>query len=171
MSIKIFNNFLEPLFIKEIKKFVYSNISKSKWKTNLSWGENIRKSSSIVSILNLKENKEIYQIINNKFNLLFYEKTNNKEMFINYYIWHNLSYIPFHHDKRYDLSSTIYLNEEWHKDYGGLFLYEEGSEMKAIVPEFNKCIVNTSKVLHGTSLTTMDSPYRETIQIFFENII
>ena len=163
-NIMQFNNFLDINFIKDIKKEIYENAHEPKWKNSLYWEPSIRKSSTIVSILEVKDifkNK-----IKDKFIFLFPELI-NKEITVNYYLWPNLSFIPFHNDWKKYMAATIYLSEEWNKDYGGLFLYENNKEIKAIVPEFNKCIVNNLKVVHGTSLTTIDAPYRETLQIFF----
>jgi len=90
------------------------------------------------------------------------------EIYVNYYKWHPGSFIPFHNDGFYTLSSSIYLNESWDKNYGGLFLYEKGKDLKAYVPKYNSAVINNKKIPHGTSISSPTSPIRETIQIFFK---
>jgi len=87
---------------------------------------------------------------------------------VNYYKWLPGSFIPFHNDGIYSFSSSIYLNESWDRDYGGLFLYENGEDLKAYVPKYNSAVINNKNILHGTSIISSTAPKRETIQIFFE---
>jgi len=165
-GIKIFENFLALDFIINLKFKVYNELDAHVWKSNFAWGENVRKSSAPVLINQLDTDKNIHDFFRNKYDNLFPE-LKNKEIKIFYYIWPRLSYIPFHSDKNHFFASTIYLNEDWHEDYGGLFLFKEENEIKAIVPKFNLALMNPNHIRHGTSLTTIDAPYRETIQIFF----
>ena len=79
------------------------------------------------------------------------------------------SFIPWHNDEKYALTGTIYLNQNWHKDFGGLFLYEDNLEIKALIPEYNKGCFFVPPVNHTTTLTSINSPLRETLQIFVEN--
>jgi len=163
-TIKQFNNFLDIDFINDIKKEVYQNIGEPNWKNSLCWDPSVRKSSTVVLIFGL--NDFFKNELKNKF-VYFFPELINKLIYVNYYIWPNLSFIPFHADGGKYMGATIYLNENWDKDNGGLFLYEDNEEIKAIIPEFNKCIVNDLKTNHATTLTTMGAPYRETLQIFF----
>ena len=164
-NIFIHNNFLEKQLIIDIKKLIREKVNNFSWKTNLSWGQNIVKSSSQVSSFNLINEKKFYNEILSYYKK--YLKNKNFTPIILYYVWHNLSYIPFHKDEHSVVASTIYLNEDWHEDYGGLFLYKINNEIKAIVPEFNKCIINKNNVTHATTLITTNAPYRETLQLFF----
>jgi Rps23 Pro-64 3,4-dihydroxylase Tpa1-like proline 4-hydroxylase len=164
-DIIIHNNFLEKQLIIDLKNLIRQKVNDFSWKTNLSWGQNIVKSSSQVSSFNLINEKKFYDEILSYYKV--YLKNRKLDPIILYYVWHNLSYIPFHKDEHSVIASTIYLNEDWHEDYGGLFLYKTDDEMRAIVPEFNKCIINKNNVKHATTLIAMNAPYRETIQIFF----
>ena len=170
-KIKIYENFLEEDFILELKKNVYGKVGEENWFSSLAWHESIRKSSSLVVIKVLDKDKYIYNYIKKKYQNLFPEFKNKKlKLKINYYVWPKLSYIPFHKDTGHLIASTIYLNENWNEDYGGLFLYKEKNEIKAVAPKYNLALVNFANISHGTSLTTLDAPYRETIQIFFDEI-
>jgi hypothetical protein len=117
-------------------------------------------------MFSLNQEKKYFDKIINRYK----KSINIKDLsiFITYYVWNNLSYIPFHNDGNYCMASTIYLNETWSEDDGGLFLYKTNKDIKAIVPEFNKCIINKNNIIHGTTLTTTVSPYRETLQLFFK---
>jgi hypothetical protein len=168
-KVKIFENFLELDFIKKLKFKVHNEIPKSVWRSNIAWGEDVIKSSAPILINNLDNDKNICDYFRNKYDNMFPE-LKDKEMKISYFLFPRLSYIPFHDDGNHFFASTIYLNEEWHVDNGGLFLYKEENEIKAVVPKFNLALTNSNNIIHGTSLTTIDAPYRETIQIFFNNI-
>ncbi len=164
--IKTFYNFLEFDFIQNLKKTVKDKIFKNEWITSLCWIDSVKKSSQPVLIMKLTDEVEIYQYFQKKYNEVFSE-TINKKIEINYYLWPRLSFIPFHSDGKNRFASTIYLNESWDKDLGGLYLYEQNNEIKALVPTFNMCVFNNDNLYHGTSLTTVDAPYRETVQLFF----
>jgi Rps23 Pro-64 3,4-dihydroxylase Tpa1-like proline 4-hydroxylase len=84
------------------------------------------------------------------------------------YAWTRLSYIPWHNDGHRSEALTIYLNDVWEKDWGGLFLYEddEGS-LRGFVPSFNCGLKNRSNVKHSTTPVTLDAPEpRFTVQLF-----
>jgi Rps23 Pro-64 3,4-dihydroxylase Tpa1-like proline 4-hydroxylase len=163
-TVKEFNNFLNVDLINNIKKNVYEN-AESKWRSSLNWAPLIKGSSAIVLTFEIADNN-FKNVIKNKF-ISFFPELKNKPMTVHYYLWPNLSFIPFHNDGGKYMGATIYLNEKWDKNHGGLFLYENKEEIKAIVPEFNKCVVNIFKINHATSLTTVEAPPRETLQIFF----
>lgn len=170
-KIKFYENFLDQEFITKLKNNLYSKVGEQVWMSSLAWHESIRKSSSLVVIKVLDKDKYIYNYIKKKYQNLFPKFKNKKlKLKINYYVWPKLSYIPFHKDVGHFVASTIYLNENWNEDYGGLFLYKENNEIKAVAPKYNLAVVNFANISHGTSLTTMDAPYRETIQIFFDEI-
>lgn len=76
------------------------------------------------------------------------------------------SFIPWHDDSKYKMSGTVYLNTQWDKDMGGGFLYEEGDEIKAVFPEFNKGGFFVPPMMHTTTITAINAPMRESLQIF-----
>lgn len=164
-NINVIENFFDLKLIENLNLIVKENLNNNVWKTNLVWQKDIVKSSSQVSILhfsNLYPNIQ-EQIINKYINLL--PSLQNRQFAINLYLWHKFSYIPFHKDAHMYLASTVYLNGEWDRDWGGFFIYEEEDNYGAIKPRFNRCIINKN-VNHGTSLTTADAPVRITLQVF-----
>ena len=85
------------------------------------------------------------------------------------YAWSRLSYIPWHRDEHSETAVTIYLNDVWDSDWGGLFLYREepGQVIRAVAPQFNLAVRNTGNLPHATSMITPDAAEpRFTIQLF-----
>lgn len=89
---------------------------------------------------------------------------------INFYIWTNSSYIPWHDDGAYSAGLTIYLNNDWDLNWGGLFLYKDkDEEIKSIAPKKNRAVLQEGGVPHSVTLTTKQADYRYTLQIFFKH--
>jgi Rps23 Pro-64 3,4-dihydroxylase Tpa1-like proline 4-hydroxylase len=166
MQIK--DNFLEKVIIEKINLYIDENLKKNVWYSNLSWDEDVRKTSAQVSCLSLLNNQELTYYFKKIYTEIFPDLKNKTLVTLSIYFWHKFSFIPFHKDSNSFLSSTIYLNNFWEKDFGGLFLYEEEDEIKTILPKYNRCIINNNKISHATSMTTLDAPHRKTIQIFFK---
>lgn len=84
------------------------------------------------------------------------------------YAWTKLSYIPWHRDSHRRSSITLYLNEFWDRDWGGIFIYEDAGsgEVKGHVPQFNTAIKNDMNVAHAVTMITTDPALpRFTLQI------
>lgn len=165
--ITILDDFLEKNELENIFFYIQNNVQKPVWRNNLAWDAQIRRSSNPVWILPINDELNLNiknQFIKNNFNVQHLKIT------AQFYCWTPLSHIPFHNDDQKILSATIYLNKVWDKNYGGLYLYEENSNIKAVIPKFNRCVINDSSVEHAVSIISMDAPYRETIQIFFTNV-
>lgn len=64
-----------------------------------------------------------------------------------YQVWDVGAATGMHDDTRYMFNATFYLNKVWHPDDGGLYVYLDGDEYKAFVPEYNTCgIITQDKV-------------------------
>jgi hypothetical protein len=87
------------------------------------------------------------------------------------YAWTRLSYIPWHDDGHRDQAITIYLNDVWELDWGGLFLYkDEAGDIRAMPPRFNAGLKNNRNVAHSTTPVSLDAPGPSfTIQLFLKN--
>tara|TARA_R100001510_G_C7532228_1_gene123202 strand:- start:41 stop:538 length:498 start_codon:yes stop_codon:yes gene_type:complete len=157
-------DFLPADLILQIKKYIYRE--RPQTSNHSSWDQRIIKDSARVEIFRLSDTEFKQQVINcysNYFDINKYSTT-----YLNYYKWLPGSFIPFHNDDSSSLASTIYLNESWDKDYGGLFLYEQDTEIKGYVPKYNSAVINKNNVSHSTSIISPTAPKRETLQIFFE---
>ena len=164
--IQIIDNFLEPTLINSIKRHIKINSDKYKWSTNLFWEGHVRHTSTQVSAKSLVEDINISQQLKATCDP-HVKKYTDLQFDPYYFAWHKLSYIPFHKDQHAVVAFTIYLNENWSEDYGGFYLYKNKEDnYKVIFPQFNRCIIQKD-VVHGTSLTTMHAPYRETLQIWY----
>jgi len=76
------------------------------------------------------------------------------------------SYVNWHTDKT-PVGISIYLNDFWDRDWGGLFLYDDGSGIKGIKPEFNMAVVASSGIPHCVSpVSLISGEHRYSIQIF-----
>jgi hypothetical protein len=82
------------------------------------------------------------------------------------------SFIPWHDDGNYVHTVTIYLNERWDYDWGGALLYslEEPpfENVSCVYPERNKGVAYTPPLHHSTTLTAINAPMRESLQIFVQ---
>jgi Rps23 Pro-64 3,4-dihydroxylase Tpa1-like proline 4-hydroxylase len=80
------------------------------------------------------------------------------------------SFIPWHGDLGYVFSMTIYLNQTWNEDWGGAFIYRKtqdiDSEISCIYPKYNLGVYFNPPMAHTTSLTAINAPLRESLQIF-----
>ena len=88
---------------------------------------------------------------------------------INYHLWQRGSGISAHSDNDYIFGATLYLNEEWHVNFGGLFVWQPKDEdtMRAIIPEENMLVINDNSETHMVTPVSMEATqYRVTLQIW-----
>ena len=166
--ITVKNNFLDETFIDDFIKNIIKESQEYRpiWKSNINWGDNIVKNSSLV--LAYEINKEHLNYIKSKF-IELNDKFKDKEIVGHFYIWTKGSYIPMHNDSNYEYGCTIYLNKYWNIDWGGLYIWKENDKLNIEKPEFNKLIINKGNTKHGTTLLNYNVPEeRLTIQIFFK---
>jgi len=166
--ITVKNNFLDEAFINNFIQNIIKESQEYKpiWKSNINWGENIVKGSSLVLAYEIK--KEELNYIKSKFVELD-DKFKDKEIVGHFYIWTRGSNIPMHNDSNYEYGCTIYLNKHWEIDWGGLYIWKEENKLNVEKPEFNKLIINKGNTKHGTTLLNYNIPEeRLTLQIFFK---
>ncbi len=88
-----------------------------------------------------------------------------------YYIWQYNSGISWHNDGMYKFAGTIYLNDEWHVNDGGLFVWLDKTldELRVIIPQQNTMVLNTKKEGHlVTPVSSTAQNFRYTIQVWGE---
>jgi Rps23 Pro-64 3,4-dihydroxylase Tpa1-like proline 4-hydroxylase len=67
-----------------------------------------------------------------------------------------------HSDERYLLGATLYLNETWQQEWGGLFMCKD-----TVVPQYNLLVINDRQENHCVSRIKPQAPYeRITLQIW-----
>lgn len=85
------------------------------------------------------------------------------------YVWPPGSGIAVHNDGNYKFGVTIYLNDTWDLNYGGLFIWGDKatSELKVRMPEFNSLVLNDDEEQHLVTPVALGSPVlRHTLQIW-----
>jgi Rps23 Pro-64 3,4-dihydroxylase Tpa1-like proline 4-hydroxylase len=170
---RVINQFISPEFIdkilKENNELIYENI----WRSNLGWQDDIVSPNGVVLIRQLNDNQiNILVDALKTHNLVPKDKT--IELDAQAYMWHKLSFIPWHSDKDSDddirFAATLYLNHEWNENWGGLFLYKKQGQILAESPSFNKLVFNDNNYEHATSMITSNAPFRYTIQLFWKQL-
>jgi Rps23 Pro-64 3,4-dihydroxylase Tpa1-like proline 4-hydroxylase len=138
-------------------------------RSNFQWQPQIVKASAAVLVRDYDEviSAVILQQLHDKG--IIDDKNGNNYHVMNY-IWTKLSYIPWHSDNIYINAITIYLNERWDPDWGGIFLYytdKESPNIKGYIPKFNTAVKNNNRIAHSTTMISTDaeSP-RVTVQLF-----
>lgn len=170
MPVTKFENFLdEELYEESIKTAEYLlTLGGNNFCTNRWWDFGIRKDSHPVFVHNMNPESDLYRNIRRTIE----EKTKSviQDDNIMLYYWTRYSYIPWHNDGlQYKGAITIYLNRDWHSDYGGYFLYEENNEIKALLPKRNLGLMQYGNLMHGTTPVNFDGDIRFTIQAFLRN--
>jgi len=124
------------------------------------WPPYIIKGSNVVLIYDIFE-EEIWDI--------FQKATNRDIKHIMFYYWMENSYIPWHDDGHEKGAGTLYLNESWKKEYGGIYLYETpNKKINSILPERN-LFVDQYEYEHATTPINREADIRQTVQIFYND--
>ena len=168
---KIIHNFIGSAFIQQILKENEEKMYDNIWRSNLGWQEEIVAPSGVVLIRSLSpEHVETLITAMRKNGLVAPDQ--EIEIDAQAYVWHRLSYIPWHSDKDNDddvrFAASLYLNPEWNNDWGGLFLYKKDGEIRAESPEYDKLVFNDNNFPHATSMLSVDAPYRHSVQLFWK---
>ena len=99
------------------------------------------------------------------FNALDIDKKKIKSMSMAYYIWEYGSGIHWHTDSHADVGITLYLDQYWKPEYGGILEYIKDGR-HAFVPEFGAISVNANQTLHRVTPINYNS--RKTVQLFIQ---
>jgi hypothetical protein len=165
-EIIVYNEFLSNDLFDDVQIFA-EEIIKSPvpylGRTNLCWPDEIVKQSSSVIIIDILKEFPICDKLKSEIE----SKTKLGVNRLMLYFWNKLSYIPWHTDAHAKSGLTIYLNDYWHEDWGGYFMYKLNDEIKAIKPESNLGISQVGNVPHAVSTINLDANLRITIQCFF----
>lgn len=163
-------HFYDEVFEKGFCRFLLANSRKALTegheftRSNFQWDARIRQSSAVVLV------RDIGAVVGSLILDALEKRTmiSHRDYCVMNYAWTRLSHIPWHDDSRWEEAITIYLNETWEPDWGGLFLYrEQQGEIRGYSPVFNSGLKNLGKVSHSTTPVMMDAPEpRFTLQLF-----
>ena len=174
--VNTFENFLsEELYEESIKTARHLINSPSMcFATHKWWDEYIVRDSFPVLLHSINKESdffgrlksEILEKIDPVFNE--YKQKYDDDIEVMFYYWTRFSYIPWHDDANYQSALTIYLNEQWDLDWGGLFMYRKENEpIIAIPPDRNTAVMQFGGVMHSTTPVNYDGQLRITLQVFF----
>lgn len=135
-------------------------------RSNFQWNPAVRNSSGVVMVREYDEVNKTFILQQ----LTARGLVDHRDYFVMGFAWTRLSYIPWHNDSKKEQALTIYLNDHWEPDWGGLFLYkDEHGEIRGFPPRYNCGLRNSSHVEHATTPVTLDAPEpRFTVQLFCE---
>ena len=163
--IKILKNVFNDEELNEILKDFNKKKELNCWNfSNFSWSKELYEEGICGQVSFSMTSSEVGQIIANKIKHLI---PTSKFLMTQHFLWNSLSGINEHDDTHYTFGATLYLNKNWNINWGGLFLYKEENEWKAIVPEFNTIVFNFNYTDHLVTLVspTIKEP-RQTVQIW-----
>ena len=171
-DIVFYDNVLKESFCKYLLQDSLQNLSSSREfsRSNFHWQSEIVRMSAPVLVRDY-DTKMSALILQQLHDRGVVDDKNYKNYHVMNYIWTRLSYIPWHNDQAYISAITIYLNEYWDPNWGGIYLYRTREEarqnIKGYLPKFNTAVKNNNRVSHSITMISMDaaSP-RVTIQLF-----
>jgi hypothetical protein len=162
-----YKNILSEELYKEVFDYVKLAMKEKTMQfttSTLTWRENLKGNS--VPVL-------IYDFSNDT-NTLILKLKKEIENTIPYYISNlylhilpNLSYINWHKDAGHIAAGlTLYLNEDWDKNWGGYLMYEKNDEIIAIKPDKNLGVLIENTDNHSVSTINFGSDLRISLQFF-----
>src|SRR5215475_8007582 len=159
-EIEIFEDVLTSSFAEFLFKIAIGSLSnrKSIVGNERNWGKGLTREWSKVSVQHYPE------IIKNQILKELAGKgiVKDKNYDVYCHIWEKLGFIPWHNDKvssKAREAITIYLNPQWEKNWGGIFLYREDEtpHVKGFIPSFNTAIRNSGNLSHSVSIISPDA--------------
>ena len=169
------SNFLEPEVLEALRQKFRDSHGQNVFEVNNMgrWGAGLETGSyAPVLVLRLDEYQEYFKAKYYAVNSEFGEYPN---LIVYMHIWLPGSQINWHHDAPDienapdRLSSTIYINEEWNWNWGGLFVYDDPDLGQGwIYPHANHMVWFRPPIWHSTTMITNSAEFpRLSIQLFF----
>jgi hypothetical protein len=160
-----YDNLLSPEILEKL--YIFTRLGNQPTRTNFfNYDYSVIGTSNAIFCFDLTE--DLKQEVLNELTKKGVFSATPKKVVTYLHLFSRGSFIPWHNDYNYKYTGTIYLNKEWNKNLGGLFIYEDGEELKCIEPKFNSGIFFEPPMGHTTSLTAINAPLRESLQIFVE---
>ena len=164
---KIIKNVLSEDLFSRCKKEVNQKLSKNEWSSSvIIWEPGLRE-GIVGSTIAAMTSEEIHNDIVKE--LAPHLPPFPDGLMTQYYIWQPHSGIAMHDDRGRRFGATIYLNETWHPNSGGWFIWEDKDtrEWNTVLPTKNMMVLNSSKEKHlVTSIAPDGVAIRVTIQIW-----
>ena len=167
MTIEVIENILSDELLNKLHEYVISNSHEYIWRNaTTAWPSDVSAGSVPVMIMNLDNFRDqLYSEVSKK--VLGIKELELELPFPMLHAIPPMGFMGWHEDYN-PVNVTIYLNEFWDKQWGGLFLYEENEQIKAIKPRFNTGVIVSMNQPHGVSMIPYTCPVnRYSIQLFF----
>jgi hypothetical protein len=164
----IIENFLTPEVLsitEEIKKNYKSQDNKRLGWTNATWDPYLFGPSALTFVIPIPELDEYLLPLFEKADPIF----KGAKLDTQFCLWGKGSTIPFHNDNHVAFAATVYLNEQWSIEDGGLFLWKDHNtnELLVVNPEYNICVINNLHESHHVSIVNYGAKeLRMTLQIW-----
>lgn len=166
-NISLFEEALEPRYCKLLLEEARSELSngRSFCRSSFHWEEALRRASAPVLVRDFDpvQASFITGMLKQR------GVIDSTDYSVMCHVWPHLSFIPWHLDGKYKNAVTIFLNEEWDRNWGGIFLYEESGsgQISGVVPRFNLGIRNSAILPHAITHVSTEAPEpRFTLQLF-----
>jgi len=162
----IINNFLPDDVLRVVQLTVDSwKSSKRLGWTNMSWDPNLQKKSALVFVTPFDElNETMIKLFSERFPSL-----SNCIVNTQFCVWGPGTTIPFHDDHHVKFAATIYLNQNWRIEDGGLFIWinKTTRKLEVVPPTYNMCVINNDQEEHHVTNTSYSADQmRITLQIW-----
>ena len=183
-SMKIFNHQLPLDLCKNICDFALNQILNVDFKkapvtmwSNFGWPQHIVKDSTAVLIFltprqfleEIQSCLEELAIFNAEVDLPFINESNPDLCSLCLtYVWTRNSYIPVHRDGKHRKTVTIYCNEKWTPEMGGVLQWfdSEKNAWDELVPSCGTIVFNDKDEAHATTPVLAHNDFRISLQIF-----
>jgi Rps23 Pro-64 3,4-dihydroxylase Tpa1-like proline 4-hydroxylase len=151
--------------VEDIKKSYNSKEQKRLGWTNATWDPYLHGPSALTYVIPIPELDKHLKPIFEEIDPAFKDAVIDTQ----FCIWGKGSTIPFHNDSHVAFAATVYLNEKWAVEDGGLFLWRDQitNELLVVSPEYNTGVINNLHELHHVSVVSYGATqYRMTLQIW-----
>lgn len=164
---KYYENVLSKQLLDRIQFDINNQVPKYNWSSNIPWVPPLKFGISGLCI-QARVTGQLHIDILKEIQHLLPEALDYTLM---YNIWPAHSGIGKHDDSNKIFGATIYLNEGWSVNDGGIFLYKKEdnkeSEWNAIVPTKNTMVLNDENEMHlVTQVSPLAEGFRITIQVW-----
>lgn len=168
-QIKIDFDLFTPEEYSEIHLFLETELHRFETKINKEvWDDRLFQDTQGRLEMTLIEDEEFVSLIANRLIERFESTSDISKYNVLYYRSQGIYNINWHDDGSYDAAACVYLNQEWHRDFGGYFIYQMSDEqtMTAVQPVQGTAVYQKGGVLHATTPVSTVAPSRKSLQVF-----
>jgi hypothetical protein len=176
---KVFYGHMQEDLCQRMCDFVHNQVLKVDWEkppvrmwTNFAWPEAIIKDSAAVLCF-LTPDEFLDEIQNSIYSAGVFDPEKDSPLRGGIstcltYVWTYNSYIPLHQDGKHRKTLTVYCNESWNYEKGGVFQWfdYENRKWESLIPGRGTVIFNDKDEPHATTPVKTREQFRISLQIF-----